>query len=87
MAAACGGQHDVAMLLARGAEVNSRDNEGRSPLFLAAGHGQIECVRILLGAGAYPDARSKAGITPLREAKEGKYWDIAQLLSENGATD
>lgn len=46
--------------LAHGASVNCRtpDREALTPLMLAAQGGWVECVRVLLAAGAQPDAQS-----------------------------
>jgi ankyrin repeat protein len=48
----------VRCLLERGANPNSRDNNGLAALHLAAGNGWAECVRSLLEGGADANARS-----------------------------
>ena len=40
------------LLLKTGAQVEGVDNCNRTPLFLAAGGGYADCVRVLLKAGA-----------------------------------
>lgn len=64
--------------------VNSRDNQGRTPLHTAASHGSVKCVKILLQRGADPNANS--GIeddcsTPVHHAaKQGHLACLAALL-------
>jgi ankyrin repeat protein len=50
----------VRLLLSYGADLNIRDRDGRTPLYYAARDGCVEVVRILLAAGAAPDAEAAA---------------------------
>eukprot|EP00051_Salpingoeca_urceolata_P030106 m.492047 g.492047 ORF g.492047 m.492047 type:complete len:345 (+) comp31428_c0_seq1:70-1104(+) len=52
----------VQVLLQRGASVNALDDLHRPALYLAARDGHQAIVAALLGAGARPDLRSKAGV-------------------------
>ncbi len=56
------------LLLQHGARTRVADREGRTPLHGAAACGGLEAVRLLLAAGADPNARSAYGYTPLMEA-------------------
>jgi uncharacterized protein len=56
----------VRLLIERGADFNLGDNAGFTPLHLAAANGYVESARMLLEAGANPNARTgRAG---------GKQW-------------
>ena len=52
---------DVEALLAKGADLEVRDRDGRTPLMLAAQYGRTAVVRSLLAKGAKPDARDTHG--------------------------
>ena len=62
-AAASGKTDQVSSLLAKGANLESKDKNGRTPLMLAAQHGQAEIVKLLLSKGAKADARDRFGWT------------------------
>ena len=49
----------VASLLAKGADLEMRDRNGRTPLMLAAQYGRTATVKLLLAKGATPDARDR----------------------------
>jgi ankyrin repeat protein len=65
-------------LLSYGAHVNARDEDGFTPLMIAAYHRKIASGRLLLNKGAYVNARSKHGYTALHMALNNK--DIVALL-------
>ena len=52
-------------LVAAGADPNSRDDDGSTPLHSAAASGSVEHVRRLLAAGANPNVANVAGLSPL----------------------
>src|SRR5690348_11029012 len=62
-AAASGKTDQVSTLLAKGANVEAKDKNGRTPLMLAAQHGHADTVRLLLSKGAKADARDRSGWT------------------------
>ena len=63
---------DVARLLvAAGADVNARDGEGASALYLAAVEGHDAVVRLLLDHGADVNQPDATGLTPLHAAADG----------------
>jgi ankyrin repeat domain-containing protein 50 len=73
------------MLLTAGANVNERDQEGRTPLSWAAEGGHQTVVKLLLETGkADVDSRDHNGRTPLSMAAEGGHQTVIKLLLETG---
>jgi ankyrin repeat protein len=85
-AAAMGNLELARLLIARGANVNCRGEEGVSPLHEAAGSGQIELAKLLLDHGADLNAKDDKGKTPLTIALERKQTEMAKFLRERKAT-
>ena len=72
-------------LLDVGADVDSRDNIGWTPLHLAAAAGTAEAITALLNAGAYIGARDKNGLTPLHLAAGFGTAETVTALLDAGA--
>ena len=73
--------------LDKGAEVEARNKDGRTPLMVAARYPTIpEIVSLLLEKGAEVNARNNAGWTPLmRAARYSTIPEIVTLLLDAGA--
>ena len=67
-----------------GARVNASNEWGSTPVLLAAQQGQVDVVRTLLRAGAWPDGRGGA-MTPLAAAALGGHTEVVKLLLNSGA--
>src|SRR5262249_13760791 len=75
-----GGSQTVALLLAKGSEVNVKDGKGDTALGLAASIGEVESMRMLLARGADPDVRNARGESPLIYATKCKSGGAVKLL-------
>lgn len=72
-------------LLEKGADPNCRDENGLTPLHIAAKFGRVEIIRRLVTKGADPNARGRNSATPLHLAAESGQEEAARLLVELGA--
>jgi cytohesin len=86
LAASNGDRDLVEMLLAAGADPNSKNRVGETPLHFAAAHGHLETARLLISRGALLNARSRFTlITPVMSAAESGHADVVQLLIQRRA--
>lgn len=65
--------------------VNVRLLHGRTPLHVAAHSGALDCLEVLLHAGADPCMQTDAGLTPLHVAAQRGHIGGVRLLLEAGA--
>jgi ankyrin repeat protein len=72
-------------LLDRGADINTRDADNRSPLMLAVIHRRAKVVDLLLTHGADANAADRSGTTPLQAAQSSHQAGIAAALRAAGA--
>ena len=70
----------VAPLIAAGAAIEEKSNNGNTPLSLAAFHGHLEVARLLLASGAEVEANNNGGYTPLSLAALKGHTDIIAPL-------
>lgn len=66
-------------------QLTAVDENGATPLHLAAAGGHLELVRWLLESGAPPDATDGGGNTPLQGATLAGRLEVARLLLDRGA--
>ena len=64
------------LLLEAGADVETPDNYGQSPFFMACWKGHADVAALLLDYDANKDCRTKTGITPL--------FQVSVLLMSSG---
>ncbi|MGA9772939.1 MAG: ankyrin repeat domain-containing protein [Blastocatellia bacterium] len=83
MYAAKDGHTDIVReLLAAGAKLNAKDNDGDTPLMYAAIDNRVEIVKDLLTAGAEVNAKNNLGTTPLIAAAiRGRSEPVKALLA------
>ena len=74
----------VKLLLEIGAELETKDDNGQTPLSYAAGNGHEVVVKLLLEKGAELDTKSKYGQTPLSWAAGNGHEAVVKLLLEKG---
>jgi len=75
----------VKLLLERGANVNTTDNRGVSPLFIAIFSQDYLLCRLLINAGASVNHKLPSGVSMLRFAKIGSSPEVVDLLISHGA--
>jgi ankyrin repeat protein len=80
-----GDKAGVSALIAKGADVNARNNYGWTALSHAARAGNAELVKLLLAHGADVNARDQSGWTALMRAAMKGHVDVVRVLLEHGA--
>ena len=64
----------------RKSKKNPRDNDGRTPLHLAAIYGQLKCFETLIKGGAERLPKTNNGKTPLDLASHNHRSEVASIL-------
>ena len=75
----------VRALLASGAVVDARNEDGVTPLMAVVARGQADVAGLLLDAGAIVNVKNKAGRTPLMMAVRNGQVEAARLLLQRRA--
>ena len=71
----------VKLLVEKGADIDSIDTEGRTPLLRAVRSGHEAVVKLLIEKGASVHSKDKEGRTPLWWAAENKHKATVKLLT------
>jgi ankyrin repeat protein len=77
--------NDLKRLIASGADVNAMDENGQTPLHVAASRGSKKMVELLIEKGARTEAKNISGQTALYDAVELRKVEIVKLLLALGA--
>ena len=88
----------AAVLIEAGVDIDARDGQGQTPLYLAIDRfrpgrsGKPEhakqfagYVRLLLESGADPNRAAKSRYTPILEAVRSGYYEVSRMLLQHGA--
>ena len=73
------------ILISWGADANTKDGDGKTPLFHAVYKNLYEEAKILIDNGADVNAKDKEGKTPLFDAAKGNSLGVVDLLIAKGA--
>jgi ankyrin repeat protein len=73
-------------LISQGGDMNVKDARyGRTPVFIAAKNGHVECIRVLHGLGANVNLCGSNGCSPVYIAAELGHVECTRVLHELGA--
>ncbi|KAE9372834.1 ankyrin [Stipitochalara longipes BDJ] len=86
-AAVRGHKGTVRLLLDKGAELEAKDGNGRTPLSWAAEKGHAAVVKLLLDRDADMSIENKSGWTALQLAALSSHREVERLLVIHGAPD
>ena len=76
---------DMQAMIDAGADVNTKDSFGGTPLHLAAKEGQAEVIPVLVKAGADVNAKTDEGGTPFHLAAQEGHAEVIPVLVKAGA--
>jgi len=75
----------VKSLITKGADIESTNKKGKTPLIIAAQFNALDAAKVLVEAGANLNVQHNNGGTPLFFAAKNDSVKVAQLLLANGA--
>lgn len=77
----------IALLLARGADVNCEAKDDATPLHVAAQEGCLDGLKMLLEKGANINAHDSQSRTPLKRAELWRQNTVAEYLRQHGGAE
>jgi len=87
MAARRGDVMEMQHWLAKGFKINSKRENGLTPLHWVAFKGYLAAAQFLVENGANINSRDTVGKTPLKHARDQGNADVASFLEKSGATE
>lgn len=75
----------LGFLIQKGARIDLKDNQGNTPLMVAARIGNVDAARLLIARGANLNAANSLGETPLIMAVQRRDSPMTRLLLTQGA--
>ncbi|MEM4137926.1 MAG: ankyrin repeat domain-containing protein, partial [Candidatus Anstonellaceae archaeon] len=75
----------VKQLIEKGANINSTDKYGYTPLHFAAKSGNTKVAEFLIKSGSDVNAKNKDGYTPLHFAAQSGNIELAEFLIKSGS--
>ena len=87
MAARRGDILEMEELLSSGYKINSKHNNGMTPLHWTANKGHLDATMFLLMKGADPNICDNFGSTPLKHAQQEGHQEIVELLQKEATTE
>jgi ankyrin repeat protein len=84
-AARTGDAHTLCAQITAGADVNALDRHGQSAVMLAALHGHLDAVEVLIRSGADLDITAKFGLSATMLAVLNGHESVARALANAGA--
>ena len=72
----------IQLLISNNAKIDIKDYYGNTPLFKAVffSQGDTEIIKMLLSAGADPDLKNNAGVSPRQLAKTIASFDVSDVF-------
>ncbi len=77
----------IRLLIDNGAQINTQNDLGETPLLIATYRGRQNIVQLLIENGVDVNIKDNDGISPLKEAIKMNYKGLSDLLCKHGATE